>query len=93
MKKEILLTAAILGTLASGSVFAAGSNTGYNNVSNGDYGTVFGSNNTNETGATSSLAFGDGNIVKQANSMAFGQGNVSDGENSFVGGDKIKLKL
>lgn len=90
MKKEILLTAAILGTLASGSVFAAGSNTGYNNVSNGDYGTVFGSNNTTETGATSSLAFGDGNIVKQANSMAFGQGNLSDGENSFVGGDKAK---
>lgn len=90
MKKEILLTAAILGTLASGSVFAAGSNTGYNNVSNGDYGTVFGSNNTNETGATSSLAFGDGNVVKQANSMAFGQGNLSDGENSFVGGDKAK---
>ena len=90
MKKEILLTAAILGTLASGSVFAQGSNTGYNNVSNGDYGTVFGSNNTTETGATSSLAFGDGNVVKQANSMAFGQGNVSDGENSFVGGDKAK---
>ena len=90
MKKEILLTAAILGTLASGSVFAAGSNTGYNNVSNGDYGTVFGSNNTTETGATSSLAFGNGNVVKQANSMAFGQGNVSDGENSFVGGDKAK---
>lgn len=90
MKKEILLTAAILGTLASGSVFAAGSNTGYNNVSNGDYGTVFGSNNTTETGATSSLAFGDGNVVKQANSMAFGQGNLSDGENSFVGGDKAK---
>lgn len=90
MKKEILLTAAILGTLASGSVFAAGSNTGYNNVSNGDYGTVFGSNNTTETSATSSLAFGDGNVVKQANSMAFGQGNLSDGENSFVGGDKAK---
>ena len=90
MKKEILLTAAILGTLASGSVFAAGSNTGYNNVSNGDYGTVFGSNNTAEATATSSLTFGDGNVTKQANSMAFGQGNVSDGENSFVGGDKAK---
>ena len=90
MNNKVILTAAILGTLVSGSVFAAGSNTGYNNVSNGDYGTVFGSNNTNETGATSSLAFGDGNIVKQANSMAFGQGNVSDGENSFVGGDKAK---
>ena len=90
MKKEILLTAAILGTLASGSVFAAGSNTGYNNVSNGDYGLVLGSNNTAETAATSSLTFGDGNVTKQANSMAFGQGNVSDGENSFVGGDKAK---
>ena len=90
MKKEILLTAAILGTLASSSAFAMGSNIGYNNVSNGDYGTVFGSNNTTETSATSSLAFGDGNVVKQANSMAFGQGNLSDGENSFVGGDKAK---
>ena len=90
MKKEILLTAAILGTLASSSAFAMGSNIGYNNVSNGEYGFVLGSNNTAETGATSSLAFGDGNTVKQANSMAFGQGNLSDGENSFVGGDKAK---
>ena len=90
MKKEILLTAAILGTLASGSAFAAGSNIGYNNVSNGDYGFVLGSNNTAEATATSSLTFGDGNTVKQANSMAFGQGNLSDGENSFVGGDKAK---
>lgn len=90
MKKEILLTAAILGTLASSSVFAMGSNIGYNNVSNGDYGLVLGSNNTAETTATSSLTFGDGNVTKQANSMAFGQGNVSDGENSFVGGDKAK---
>ena len=90
MKKEILLTAAILGTLASSSAFAMGSNIGYNNVSNGEYGFVLGSNNTAETGATSSLTFGDGNTVKQANSMAFGQGNLSDGENSFVGGDKAK---
>ena len=90
MKKEILLTATILGTLASSSAFAMGSNIGYNNVSNGEYGFVFGSNNTAEAGATSSLTFGDGNTVKQANSMAFGQGNLSDGENSFVGGDKAK---
>ena len=90
MKKEILLTAAILGTLASSSAFAMGSNIGYNNVSNGEYGFVLGSNNTAEAGATSSLTFGDGNTVKQANSMAFGQGNLSDGENSFVGGDKAK---
>ena len=90
MKKEILLTAAILGTLASSSAFAMGSNIGYNNVSNGEYGFVLGSNNTAEAGATSSLTFGDGNVTKQANSMAFGQGNLSDGENSFVGGDKAK---
>ena len=90
MNNKVILTAAILGTLASGSVFAAGSNTGYNNVSNGNYGTVFGSNNTAEATATSSLTFGDGNVTKQANSMAFGQGNLSDGENSFVGGDKAK---
>lgn len=41
MKKEILLTAAILGTLASGSVFAAGSNTGYNNVSKGLWNSIW----------------------------------------------------
>lgn len=90
MNNKVILTAAILGTLVSGSVFAQGSNIGYNNVSNGEYGFVLGSNNTAETAATSSLAFGDGNTVKQANSMAFGQGNLSDGENSFVGGDKAK---
>ena len=90
MNNKVILTAAILGTLVSGSVFAQGSNIGYNNVSNGDYGFVLGSNNTAEATATSSLAFGDGNTVKQANSMAFGQGNLSDGENSFVGGDKAK---
>lgn len=90
MNNKVILTAAILGTLVSGSAFAQGSNIGYNNVSNGDYGFVLGSNNTAETAATSSLVFGDGNTVKQANSMAFGQGNLSDGENSFVGGDKAK---
>lgn len=37
MNNKVILTAAILGTLVSGSVFAQGSNTGYNNVSNGDY--------------------------------------------------------
>ena len=86
---KVLLATAIVASISSGAM-AVGSNTGYNNVSNGDYGTVFGSNNTTETSATSSLAFGDGNVVKKANSMAFGQGNLSDGENSFVGGDKAK---
>lgn len=86
---KVLLTTAIVASISS-CALASGSNIGYNNVSNGDYGTVFGSNNTTETTATSSLVFGDGNVVKQANSMAFGQGNVSDGENSFVGGDKAK---
>ena len=91
MNNKVILTAAILGTLVSSSAsFATGSNIGHNNVSNGDYGLVLGSNNTAETAATSSLTFGDGNVTKHANSMAFGQGNLSDGENSFVGGDKAK---
>lgn len=90
MKKGILLTAAVLASLTAGSVYASGSNIGYNNTSNGTYGMVIGSNNTSEAGATSSFVLGDTNTVKQANSFAFGQGNTSDGENSFVGGDKAK---
>ena len=90
MKKGILLTAAVLTSLTAGSVYAQGSNIGYNNTSNGTYGMVIGSNNTAEAGATSSFVLGDTNTVKQANSFAFGQGNTSDGENSFVGGDKAK---
>lgn len=91
MKKQgILLTAAVLTSLTAGSVYAQGSNIGYNNTSNGTYGMVIGSNNTAEAGATSSFVLGDTNTVKQANSFAFGQGNISDGENSFVGGDKAK---
>ncbi len=90
MKKQVLLTAAVLASLTAGSAFAQGSNIGYNNTSNGTYGMVIGSNNTSEAGATSSFVLGDTNTVKQANSFAFGQGNTSDGENSFVGGDKAK---
>ncbi len=91
MKKQgILLTAAVLASLTAGSVYASGSNIGYNNTSNGTYGMVIGSNNTSEAGATSSFVLGDTNTVKQTNSFAFGQGNTSDGENSFVGGDKAK---
>ena len=90
MKKQVLLTAAVLASLTAGSAYATGSNIGYNNTSNGTYGMVIGSNNTAEAGATSSFVLGDTNTVKQANSFAFGQGNTSDGENSFVGGDKAK---
>ena len=86
MKKQVLLTAAVLASLGVGSVYAQGSNIGYNNTSNGTYGMVIGSNNVAEAGATSSFVLGDGNTVKKANSFAFGQGNVSDGENSIVGG-------
>ena len=90
MKKQVLLTAAVLASLTAGSAYATGSNIGYNNTSNGTYGMIIGSNNTSEAGATSSFVLGDTNTVKQANSFAFGQGNTSDGENSFVGGDKAK---
>ena len=90
MKKQVLLATAVLASLAVSSVYAQGSNIGYNNTSNGTYGMVIGSNNVAEAGATSSFVLGDGNTVKKANSFAFGQGNVSDGENSIVGGDKAK---
>lgn len=64
MKKQVLLTAAVLASLTAGSVYASGSNIGYNNTSNGTYGMVIGSNNTSEAGATSSFVLGDTNTVK-----------------------------
>lgn len=44
MKKQVLLTAAVLASLTVGSAYAQGSNIGYNNTSNGTYGMVIGSN-------------------------------------------------
>ena len=41
MKKQVLLTAAVLASLTAGSTFAQGSNIGYNNTSNGTYGNRF----------------------------------------------------
>lgn len=90
MKKQVLLTAAVLASLTAGSAFAQGSNIGYNNTSNGTYGMVIGSNNTSEAGATSSFVLGDTNTVKQANSFAFGQGNTSDGETVLLVVTKLR---
>lgn len=86
---KVLLTTAIVASISS-CAFASGSNTGYNNVSNGDYGYVIGSNNVAEATATSSMTLGDTNVTKMPNSLTFGQGNINNGENSFVGGDKSK---
>lgn len=86
---KVLLTTAIVASISS-CAFASGSNTGYNNVSNGDYGSVIGSNNVAEVTATSSMTLGDTNVTKMPNSLTFGQGNINNGENSFVGGDKSK---
>lgn len=86
---KVLLTTAIVASISS-CAFASGSNTGYNNVSNGDYGSVIGSNNIAEATATSSMTLGDTNVTKMPNSLTFGQGNINNGENSFVGGDKSK---
>ena len=86
---KVLLTTAIVASISS-CAFASGSNTGYNNVSNGDYGSVIGSNNVSEATATSSMTLGDTNVTKMPNSLTFGQGNINNGENSFVGGDKSK---
>lgn len=89
MNNKVLLTTAIVASISS-CAFASGSNTGYNNVSNGDYGSVIGSNNVAEATATSSMTLGDTNVTKMPNSLTFGQGNINNGENSFVGGDKSK---
>ena len=86
---KVLLTTAIVASISS-CAFASGSDTGYNNVSNGDYGSVIGSNNVAEATATSSMTLGDTNVTKMPNSLTFGQGNINNGENSFVGGDKSK---
>lgn len=86
---KVLLTTAIVASISS-CAFASGSNTGYNNVSNGDYGSVIGSNNVADATATSSMTLGDTNVTKMPNSLTFGQGNINNGENSFVGGDKSK---
>lgn len=86
---KVLLTTAIVASISS-CALASGSNTGYNNVSNGDYGSVIGSNNVAEVTATSSMTLGDTNVTKMPNSLTFGQGNINNGENSFVGGDKSK---
>ena len=86
---KVLLTTAIVASISS-CAFASGSNTGYNNVSSGDYGSVIGSNNVAEATATSSMTLGDTNVTKMPNSLTFGQGNINNGENSFVGGDKSK---
>ena len=86
---KVLLTTAIVASISS-CAFASGSNTGYNNVSNGNYGSVIGSNNVAEATATSSMTLGDTNVTKMPNSLTFGQGNINNGENSFVGGDKSK---
>ena len=75
---KVLLTTAIVASISS-CAFASGSNTGYNNVSNGDYGSVIGSNNVAEANATSSMTLGDTNVTKMPNSLTFGQGNINNG--------------
>ncbi len=46
MKKQGI--SSCIASLTAGSVYASGSNIGYNNTSNGTYGMVIGSNNTSE---------------------------------------------
>ena len=92
MNNKILLTGLVLASLTTGTVFADGLMYGYNNTSNGNYGSVIGSNNVAEATATSSMTLGDGNTTKMPNSLTFGQGNTNNGENSFVGGDKAKAE-
>ena len=72
MNNKILLIGLVLASLTTGNVFAEGLVYGYNNVSNGNYGSVIGSNNIAEATATSSMTLGDGNTTKMPNSLTFG---------------------
>lgn len=90
--KNIKKATLVLGisALAVNVAYAQGSNTGLQNVSNGNYGLVIGTQNTTTTGATSSFVAGHGNTVTAPNTIAFGTNNEANGENSFVGGNDAK---
>ena len=102
MNNKILLTGLVLASLATGNVFAQGSNTGIGNVSNGDNGFVIGVENKADSTATSSftagyknhtsgantLTAGHSNVISNANNLTVGTENNVSGTSSLVGGHK-----
>lgn len=104
-KKKTLLTCLVM-TAMAGSVFAAGSNIGIGNTSDGDNGVVIGVENTAVSTATSSftlgyknttsgantLTAGHSNVISNANNLTVGTENTVEGTSSLVGGHKNTVK-
>lgn len=102
MNNKILLTGLVLASLATGNVFAQGSNTGIGNTSNGDNGFVLGVENQADSTATSSftagyknhtsgantLTAGHSNIISNSNNLTVGTENTVSGTSSLVSGHK-----
>lgn len=102
MNNKILLTGLVLASLATGNVFAQGSNIGIGNTSNGDNGFVLGVENQADSTATSSftagyknhtsgantLTAGHSNVISNANNLTVGTENNVSGTSSLVGGHK-----
>lgn len=102
MNNKILLTGLVLASLATGNVFAQGSNIGIGNISNGDNGFVLGVENQADSTATSSftagyknhtsgantLTAGHSNIISNANNLTVGTENTVSGTSSLVSGHK-----
>lgn len=102
MNNKILLTGLVLASLATGNVFAQGSNIGIGNTSNGDNGFVLGVENQADSTATSSftagyknhtsgantLTAGHSNIISNANNLTVGTENTVSGTSSLVSGHK-----
>ena len=102
MNNKILLTGLVLASLATGNVFASGSNIGIGNTSNGDNGFVLGVENQADSTATSSftagyknhtsgantLTAGHSNIISNANNLTVGTENTVSGTSSLVSGHK-----
>lgn len=100
MNNKILLTGLVLASLATGNVFAEGSNIGIGNTSNGDNGFVLGVENKADSTATSSftagyknhtsgantLTAGHSNVISNANNLTVGTENTVNGTSSLVGG-------
>lgn len=89
MNKKVIVSTLAISALAV-NVFAQGSNTGLNNVSDGDHGLVIGTQNSTTSNATSAFVAGHGNTVTAPNAIAFGTDNTANGENAFVGGNNAK---
>lgn len=91
-----------MASLATGNVFAQGSNIGIGNTSNGDNGFVLGVENQADSTATSSftagyknhisgantLTAGHSNIISNANNLTVGTENTVSGTSSLVSGHK-----